>query len=290
MSGLGQPFVVAAFVAGTPVAAAAGVVGYFLSVRAQVFVSDVLGHVSYAGAVAALAFGVDPRIGLFAATVGVGLVIGVLGPRARSDDVAIGGVLAWSLGLGAFFLTLYAQSAGDGAASVNYLFGSIFGLTMGRAWVSAGVALAVTALVVGVARPLLFASLDGAVAGARGVPVRALGLVLLVATGVVAAEASQVTGALLLLGLVAAPAGAAGRLTNRPFAALWLSCALAVASLWGGLILAVAVPILPPSFAILALAGGTHLAVAGARPAFRVASLIGRAMAARLETGSSALS
>ena len=40
-----------------------------------------------------------------------------------------------------------------------------------------------------------------------------------------AAAATQAVGALLLLGLLAAPAGAAQRLTARPFPALWLAAA-----------------------------------------------------------------
>ena len=47
---------------------------------------------------------------------------------------------------------------------------------------------------------------DSAWQMARGLPVTALGLGFLALAGVTAAEATQVVGALLLLGLVAAPA------------------------------------------------------------------------------------
>ena len=47
-----------------------------------------------------------------------------------------------------------------------------------------------------------------------------LGVVFLGLVGACAAEATQAVGALLLLGLVAAPAAAAHRLTSRPYAAL----------------------------------------------------------------------
>ena len=59
-------------------------------------------------------------------------------------------------------------------------------------------------------------------------PVRALGLLFLALLGATAAEATQAIGALLLLGLIAAPAGAAQRLTANPYLALSLSGALAV--------------------------------------------------------------
>jgi zinc/manganese transport system permease protein len=56
------------------------------------------------------------------------------------------------------------------------------------------------------ARPLLFAGVDESVAAARGVPVRLPGFVFLVLVAGVTAEATQVVGALLVLGLLAAPA------------------------------------------------------------------------------------
>ncbi len=110
-----------------------------------------------------------------------------------------------------------------------------------------------------IARPLLFASIDGAVAAARGVPVRLLGYGFLALVGGAAAEASQAVGALLLLGLLAAPAGTAQRLTTRPYAALLMSAVFAVAAMWAGLALSYTVPALPPSFAILAVATGGYV-------------------------------
>jgi zinc/manganese transport system permease protein len=112
----------------------------------------------------------------------------------------------------------------------------------------------VCAVIVMIGRPLLFATLDEAVAAARRVPVRLLGYLFLAVTGVCAAQATQAVGSLLILGLLAAPAGAAVRMTDRPFRALALSVTLAVLEMWAGLALAYSVPKLPPSFSILAVA------------------------------------
>jgi len=253
-----------AFVAGTAVGLAAGLVGYFLVLRAQVFTTDALSHVAFTGALAALAFGLDARLGLFALTVAVALAMAALGPRGRPDDVVIGGVFAWILGLGVFFLTLYTRtrSAGNGTASVSVLFGSIFGLDAGRVRVTTLIAAGVCGAVLFIARPLLFASLDESVAAARGVPVRLLGLGFLALVGITTAEATQVVGALLILGLLAAPAGAAVQLTTRPWVALGLSAGIAVGSVWLGLATAYLVRV-PPSFAILAFATAAYLAAAG---------------------------
>lgn len=251
------PFLLHALLAGTAIAAAAGLVGYFAVLRSQVFTGDALSHVAVTGALAALALGVDERLGLFAATIGVGVA---LGDRGRADDVVIGNVFAWILGLGVFFLTLYTtnNSTGNGNAGVSVLFGSIFGLNFSAALTAAIVAAIITAAMIVIARPLLFASIEGAVAAARGVPVRMLGYGFLALLGAATAEASQAVGALLLLGLLAAPAGTAQRLTIRPYPALFISAGLAVAEMWAGLALSYTVPAFPPSFAILAVTTGGY--------------------------------
>jgi zinc/manganese transport system permease protein len=259
---LGHPFFQHALLAGTAIAAAAGLTGYFLVLRAQVFTGDALSHVAFTGALAALALGYDLRLGLFAATIVVALLLGVLGKRGRPDDVAIGSVFSWILGLGVFFLTLYttSRSAANGGAGVNVLFGSIFGLSAAQAVTAALIAAGICTAVIAIARPLLFASVDEAVAAARGVPVRLLGFGFLALVGACAAVATQAVGSLLILGLLAAPAGAAQRLTHRPYRALVLSAALAVAEMWAGLALSYAVPKVPPSFGILAAATAVYAA------------------------------
>ncbi|MFF2147602.1 metal ABC transporter permease [Kitasatospora sp. NPDC058190] len=268
MNVLTQPFFQHALLAGTAIALAAGLVGYFLVLRAQIFTGDALSHVAFTGAMAALAGGYDLRLGLFAATIGVGLLLGGIGRRGRPDDVAIGSVFAWILGLGAFFLTIYttSRSGAQGGAGTSVLFGSIFGLSTGQTQLAVLIATAISAALLLIARPLLFATVDEAVAAARGVPVRLLGFGFLALVGATAGEATQAVGSLLLLGLLAAPAGAAIRLTDRPFHALALSAGLAVAELWSGLLLSAEAPELQPSFAIMATAGALYAATFLIRP------------------------
>ncbi len=78
MSLFHQAFMVRALLAGTGIAAAGGAVGYFLVLRAQVFTADALSHVAFTGAAAALAFGIDLRVGLFTATIAVAMALGGL--------------------------------------------------------------------------------------------------------------------------------------------------------------------------------------------------------------------
>jgi zinc/manganese transport system permease protein len=261
---LSHPFMRHAFVAGTAVAIACGLVGYFLVLRAQVFAGDVLSHVAFTGALAALAFGVDLRLGLLVSVVAVALVLGVLGDRGHADDVTIGAVFVWVLGLGVLFLSLLTsgRSTGNSGAGVTVLFGSITGLDRTSTVTAVLVGVVVVVGIVAIARPLLFASVDASVAATMGVPVRTLGIVFLGLLGLTAAEATQAVGALLLFGLLAAPAAAARRLTARPYRGLLLSAGLAVAAMWVGLVVSWAVPTVPASFAIVAAATATYVIAA----------------------------
>ena len=249
-----------ALIAGSFVGLACGLVGYFVVLRAQVFAGDALSHVAFTGALAAAVLGLDIVAGLFLACILGGLVMGLLGERARADDVVIGSLFAWTLGLGVLFLSIFTtkSSAGNGTAGVRVLFGSIFGLSSSDVRTSAVLATAACLLLVAIVRPLLFASLDPDVAAAQGVPVRVLGLGFLAIVGLVAAEASQAVGALLLLGLLAAPAGAAHRLTANPYRGLALSAVFAVGAVWLGLTLSYVFPTLPPSTMVVATAAGIY--------------------------------
>ncbi|HEY6398692.1 MAG TPA: metal ABC transporter permease [Solirubrobacteraceae bacterium] len=255
-------FIRNAYLAGTAVAMACGVVGWFVLLRAQLFAGDALSHVAFVGAVAAAAVGVDLRIGLFALTIGVAGAMATLGRRGRAEDTVIGIVFAWILGIGVLLLAVLATGSGGGNAvtASNTLFGGIYALSAGASQLAAVIGVLVAIGIAAIFRPLLLSTLDPELAVARGVPVRALGAGFLILLGVVTAESTQAVGALLLLGLLAAPAGAAHQLTTSPYRGVALSAALAVLAMWGGLALSYVVSALPPSSAVIGLAAAGYVA------------------------------
>ena len=266
-----------ALLAGSGVGLACGLIGYLTVLRAQVFLGDALGHVAFVGSLAALVSGISPLLGLTVATVAAGAFLGLLGQdgggggggrsgrraagRARgaqiADDVTIGSLFAWVLALGAFLLSVYTTrgSASNSSGGVNVMFGSILGLSTSQAWTGLGVGLLVCVLAVVIARPLIFSTVDPAVASAHGVPVRMLGIGFAALMGLCAAQASVAVGALLLLGLIAAPGGAARALTANPYRGLVLSGVIALGSVWLGLALSAWIPNFTPATAILGVAG-----------------------------------
>ena len=252
-----------AFLAGTMLSIVAGLVGYFVVLRHLVFAVEALSHVTFAGVLAAVVVGSHPLVGLFGVTTLVALGIGALDTRgqARARDVTIGTVLAWVLGLGVLLLSIYTSlaSATD-SIGVNVLFGSILGLRAQQAQFTALVGVVTIVVLLAIARPLLFASIDPDVAAARGVPVRLLNVVFLVLVALSVAEAVPAVGALLNSALIVTPAAISQRLVARPFVALLLSATLALAFTWVGLTIGFYAPY-PISFLISTLAFITYVAV-----------------------------
>lgn len=261
MNPLGYDFMQYALLAGTSTALAAGLVGYFVVLRNEVFTSDALGHVAFTGGLGALVAGLQLLAGVFAGTIAVAVGMGSLGGRSRGRDVAIGIVFAWVLGLGVLLLSLYTsnRSASGGTAGVSILFGSILGLQATQAAITAVAAAITTIALFAIARPLMFISVDPDVATARGVPTAMVTVLFLVLLGAAVAEAVQAVGALLIFGLMVTPAAIAQRVTSRPYVGMLLSGALAVVFVWIGLGLAFFIPY-PASFFITALAFATYVA------------------------------
>jgi zinc/manganese transport system permease protein len=249
-----------AFLAGGCIALASGLVGYFVVLRNQVFTTDALGHVAFTGGLGGLLIGLDLLIGVFGSCIAVALAIGTLGGRGRGRDVAIGTVFAWVLGVGVLFLSLYTSSLSGraGIVGISVLFGSIFGLQPAQTLVASLAGLATSGVLLVIARPLLFVSLDPEVAVSRGVPVRAMTAIFLILVAITVAEAVQAVGALLVFGLMVTPAAIAQNLTSRPYLALGLSAGLAAAVVWIGLTLAFYISY-PASFFITALAFAGYL-------------------------------
>jgi zinc/manganese transport system permease protein len=254
-----------AVLAGTTLSVVAGLVGYFVVLRHQAFAGESLSDVAFTGALGGAALGINPLVTLFATTIVVALAMGGFGERLRGRDVAIGTVLAWVLGLGVLFLSLFTahvSGTGTGFSGVTILFGNLLGISASQTQTIALISgLAILALAF-MARPLLFASLDPDVAAARGVPVRILGLSFMVLLAVTVSEATMAVGALLVFALLLLPAAIAQRITSRPYAALALAVGLAAAFTWLGIAIGFYTGY-PSSVCISLLAFGGYVAVVG---------------------------
>src|SRR5581483_5551563 len=252
-------FMVNAYRAGTIVAVTAAVIGWFMVLRRQTFSGHTLALASFPGASAAFLVGLNPIYGFFAFAMAGALVISVFarpGQRTHSQESAIVGTLqALALAFGFLFVSLSHRNI-TGVQSL--LFGSFIGITNEQVITLFVGALIALAIVLSIARPLFFASIDPDVAAARGVPVRALDVVFLLILGVAAAESSQIIGSLLVFALLVLPAAAAELLSVKPILSLIIAIALALLVTWLGLALSYYTDY-PIGFHVTSLAFGAYL-------------------------------
>jgi zinc/manganese transport system permease protein len=188
-------------------------------------------------------------VGLAVFCIGGGLLIGVFGRRVGDREIATGTILALATGLGVLFASLASANA---STTTSVLFGNLLAISSDQVVVFAVVTAVVAGALAVLARPLVFASVDPAVAEARGVPVRALGIAFVVLLALTITMAVQVVGTLLLFSLVVTPAATALRLTARPGRVAAIAVAVALGSVWAGLVLSALVD-LPPSFFIVSV-------------------------------------
>lgn len=231
-------------VAGAALGLVGGLVGVFVIMRDLPFAVHGISELSFAGASAALLLGANVVAGSIVGSLVAAGAIGLLGARARDRNSVIGVIMPFGLGLGVLFLALYK---GRAANKFGLLTGQIVAVdTPQMSWLLGTSTVVLIALAV-MWRPLVFASADSEVAEARGVPVRGLSFAFMIVLGLAVALSVQIVGALLVLTLVVTPAAAAARVTASPVLLPVLSAVFAVASIEGGILLALgsSIPISP---------------------------------------------
>jgi zinc/manganese transport system permease protein len=235
-------FMVNALQAAGIVAVTAAVVGWFMVLRSETFAGHTLSMMSFPGAAAAALVGLPLAWGYFAfcgagALIIAGSATGGAGPKVvgrgeAQQSAVIGMVQAGALAVGFLLLSLYG---GVLESLETLLFGSILGVTRGEVLTLAIVGVCALAFLAVVGRPLFFASVDGSLASASRVSVRALSVAFLFVLGLAVAATAQITGVLLVFALLLGPAAIAREVTPRIGVGLGLSVLLGLAIAWVGL-------------------------------------------------------
>lgn len=238
-----------AFIGGTLVAIASGLIGYFVVIRRDAFAAHALAHIGFPGATFAVLAGIPVTLGLALFCVSGGLAIGALGKRVSNREVSTGTILAVATGLGVLFASLASENT---RTLTSVLFGNLLAISDSQIRTFTVFTLGLAAILVVIARPLLFASVDPQVAEAKGVAVRPLGIAFMVLLALAVTMAVQVVGTLLLFALVVTPAATALAITARPSVVVALGTGIGLAAVWIGLVVAVMFN-LPPSFCIVTL-------------------------------------
>lgn len=228
-------------IAGALLALIGGLVGVFVMNRELSFAVHGISELSFAGAAVFLLIGLDVVLGSVIGSLTAAGIIAFLGDRARDRNSIVAVLMPFGLGIGILALALYP---GRAANKFGLLTGQIVAVDDPKLGAMALISAIVLVSLVLMWRPLAFASLDAEVAAARGVKTTFLGIAFVMLLGLAVAAAVQIVGALLVLALLVTPAAAALRLSSS--------------QLW--------VPVMSVVFALVAMVGGTLLALGGTLP------------------------
>lgn len=231
---LSLDFVLRALIGGAIVAAICGVVGTWVVIRGMAFLGEALAHGMLPGVALATLLGAPVLLGAGLSAAAMSLGIGIVQRRAKlSYDTSIGMLFVGMLALGVIVISHSASFATDATA---ILFGDILAISVADL-VQLGVALVVTvAVAILCHRALVAEAFDPRVASVLGLRPR-LARVALVGLVTIAVVASyQAVGSLLVVGLLLAPAVAAGHWTRRIPATMALAALIGAVAVLAGLL------------------------------------------------------
>ena len=219
-----------AFLAGTVIAIICGIVSYFVIIRRTAFAAHALGHISLTGAAGAVILGFSPMTGLLITNVISAIIMGFIGDKIKKNDLAIGIVLTFFLGLGAYFLYLYQTGYSGGVMAI--LFGDILSVSISQIYLLLVLASIIVAALLIITRPLLFSSIDPTLAAAKRLPIRFLSILFFILLAITVSMACQIVGALLIFALLIGPGAVASYLCDGFYRSIITSIAVSVVTVW----------------------------------------------------------
>lgn len=227
-------FVRRALVGGSLVAVLCGVVGTWVVIRGMAFLGEALAHGMLPGVALATVLSFPVLVGGALSAVAMSIGIGMVQRRARlTYDTSIGLLFVSMLALGVIVISHSGSFATDATA---ILFGDILAITASDLLLLAFAAVAGLAVATVFHRSFVALSLDPRIASVLELrPRMAQGaLVGLVTLAVVASY--QAVGSMLVVGLLLAPAVAAGHWTTRIPSRMALAAVFGVTAVVIGLV------------------------------------------------------
>lgn len=227
-------FVQRALFGGACVAVLCGVVGTWVVVRGMAFLGEALAHGMLPGVALATVAGAPVLLGAALSAAAMSLGIGVLQRRGRlSYDTSIGLLFVGMLALGVIVISHSGSFATDATA---ILFGDILAISASDLVVLSVAAVVGVAIAALAHRPLVALAVDARVAAVLRLGPRLAQAVLVGLVTLAVVASYQAVGSLLVVGLLLAPAVAAGRWTTRIPSTMVLASAIGVAAVAVGLL------------------------------------------------------
>ena len=258
-------FVQRALVGGGLVAILCGVVGTWVVVRGMAFLGEALAHGMLPGVALATVLGVPVLVGGALSAVVMSLGVAALQRRGRlSYDTSIGLLFVAMLALGVVVISHSGSFATD---ATSILFGDVLAITSTDLGLLAGATIVGVGLAAAFHRPLLALALDPRLAAVLGLGPRSAQAVLVGLVTLAVVASYQAVGSLLVVGLLLAPAVAAGHWTTRLPPRMVLAAVIGVLAVAVGLLVswhaatAAGASIAATAIAFAGLSGVGHAAV-----------------------------
>jgi zinc/manganese transport system permease protein len=262
-------FVQRALVGGGLVAILCGVVGTWVVVRGMAFLGEALAHGMLPGVALATVLGAPVLVGGALSAVVMSLGVAALQRRGRlSYDTSIGLLFVAMLALGVVVISHSGSFATD---ATSILFGDVLAITSPDLGLLAGATIVGVSLAAAFHRPLLALALDPRLAAVLGLGPRSAQAVLVGLVTLAVVASYQAVGSLLVVGLLLAPAVAAGHWTTRLPPRMVLAAAIGVLAVAVGLLVswhaatAAGASIAATAIAFAGLSGVAHAAVGRGR-------------------------
>lgn len=246
-----------AFIAGTIIAFICGLISFFVIIRRLSFASHALGHISLTGAAGAVLLNLSALTGQLTVNLFAGILMGAFGDKIKKNDIAIGIVLTFFLGLGTYFLFLYQN--GYSGSVMTILVGNILTVSLEQIYVLFGLAVFTVILLGFIARPLFISSIDPTFAESKNISNKLLSILLFICISITVSMACQVVGILLVFSLLIGPAAIATQWVDGFYKPIVLSCVISVMTVWLGIVAAYYIDV-PISFFITTIICALYIA------------------------------
>lgn len=207
-------FMQKALFGGIIVSTVCGIISVFIILRRMSFAAHALGHMGLTGASVATLLGINVIIGQIVLIGCVSVVAGLIGDKIKKNDLSIGVILTFILGIGSYSLFLFQNHYAGSVTAI--LFGNIFSISTSQIWQLLILALIVIVTMTIITRPLLFFSVDMITAESKNVSKKLLSVVFFLVLAITVSMACQVVGTILVFTLLIIP-GAIGVSCGRSF-------------------------------------------------------------------------
>lgn len=242
-------FIRRALAAGILVSAICGALSPFVVLRRMSFVGHGVAHAAFGGVALGVLLGINPVLSGAVFSVGVALLIGIVGRSGRlSEDASIGIVFASAMAFGVVCLGLIKGYAVD---LFGYLFGNLLAVTATDLALIAALAAATLVLLGCLQKELIFLTFDEEQAKAVGLPTTVLQTTLLVFLALTIVISIKVVGAVLIAALLVVPGASALQMSSNYRSVFAISTGLGVLGALGGLTVSYAADLAPGATVVL---------------------------------------